>query len=126
MKISNKEAGWESKVNFVDENDVFLGYDTAQDCCEDAGWFISDKEDEPYSCEGNKSFTDNTEGYVFDTEYMNLVDSSDLDDGGQVCFKITHKGKQDLFIHLYNSHNGYYGHGFTFTVDGKKVKEDCL
>ena len=32
------------KVNFVDENNVFVGYDLLQDCCEDANWFIADRE----------------------------------------------------------------------------------
>ena len=45
MKIFNKTGNWENKVNFVDENNVVLGYDMEQCCCEDAGWFISDNEE---------------------------------------------------------------------------------
>lgn len=44
MKIFTKEnSNWDSKVNFVDENNVVLGYDLSQDCCEHADWFIADK-----------------------------------------------------------------------------------
>ena len=28
------------KVNFVDENNVFVGYDMRQSCCEQAGYFF--------------------------------------------------------------------------------------
>lgn len=40
MKIF--ESKDECKINFVDENNVFLGYSMGQDCCEYAEWFISD------------------------------------------------------------------------------------
>ena len=29
------------KINFIDENNVFVGYDLGQNCCENASWFIS-------------------------------------------------------------------------------------
>jgi len=31
MKIMNKEEPWSGKVNFIDENEVHLGYDTNDD-----------------------------------------------------------------------------------------------
>lgn len=37
MKIFDKDG----KVNFVDENNVIVGYDTNQHCSEHAGWFIA-------------------------------------------------------------------------------------
>ena len=44
MKIfEGKESSWSDKVNFVDGNDVFVGYDLGQCCCENADWFISEK-----------------------------------------------------------------------------------
>lgn len=112
MIITDKESGWDSKVNFVDENDVFVGYDTCQCCCEDAGYFISEDKNEQYRCDGNTNDEFVTDGYVFDVSYCVGVDSDDLDDGGQVCFRLTKDGSDDLYLHLYNSHNGYYSHGF--------------
>ena len=74
MKVFNKNEGtWSSKVNFVDENNVVLGYDTDQCCCEHADWFISHKvqneiiertEDEP-----------NLEGFTFDREFFKEVEN---------------------------------------------------
>ncbi|CAM0008521.1 hypothetical protein VPHK375_0026 [Vibrio phage K375] len=119
MIITDVEQGWQSKVNFTDCNDVFVGFDTAQDCCEDAGYFISKLKDEAYQYSGNECLSDNIDGYVFDVTFFENVDSSDLDDGGQVCFRLTKPGFDDLYLHLYNSHNGYYSHGFEAKIGGE-------
>ena len=119
MIIADHNQGWESKVNFVDENGVYVGYDLAQDCCEDTGWFISKSCDEIY--EYSKSLGLDkpvVDGYNFDINFFKDIESKDLDEGGQVCFRLTHKDKPELFLHLYNSHNGYYSHGFETNVKG--------
>ncbi len=38
------------------------------------------------------------------------------------------KGELDLpkYLHLYNYHNGYYGHGFQFKVGEKVIAEGGL
>ena len=40
MKVFDRDG----KVNFVDENNVILGYDMNQNCCEDADWFITPRD----------------------------------------------------------------------------------
>lgn len=119
MKVFDSGSGWDTKVNFVDENNVFVGYDMAQDCCEHAGWFVSDSPSEPYTSgydepeivEGARDH--DLEPYSFDVQWKPRdVESKGLYDGGQVCFRLTADGKPDLYLHLFNSHNGYYGHGF--------------
>ena len=127
MKIFELEKGkWEEKVNFVDENNVLVGYDMAQDCCENAGWFLSLTEDN----EIKEDAVDEVEGYCFDTEYFVNVDPkreegdrySCLEDGGMVRFRLLCQGKPDVYLHLYNAHNGYYGHGFTAEIGGQNWK----
>ena len=118
------------KVNFVDENDVFVGYDTGQDCCEHADWFISEVIT-PYDYDklGNLDEEKNTpdiEGYFFDKEFFQEIESSDLDEGGMVAFKLVCDDKPDLHLHLFNAHNGYYGHGFEVKHGGEIVKEGSL
>lgn len=54
------------------------------------------------------------------------MDSFDLDAGRMVAFKLTALGKPDLFLHLYNAHNGYYGHGFEVKHGGEVVEDDTL
>lgn len=134
MKIFESEKGnWGEKVNFVDENNVLVGYDMAQDCCENAGWFLSLTEDN----EIKENAIDEVEGYYFDTEYFMDVDpkrkdcysclkvgfcDSCIEEGGIVRFRLLCQGKPDVYLHLYNSHNGYYGHGFTAEIGGQNWK----
>ena len=128
MKIfKDEESSWSSKVNFVDDNDVFVGYDLSQCCCEDANWFIADKL-MPYKYdESCQSLPDiDVSDYAFDREYFESVESQDLDGGGQVAFRLVSDGKPDLYLQIFNAHNGYYGHGFKVKHGGETVKEGYL
>ncbi len=122
MKIFDQTEEFPGKVNFVDENNVCLGYDLQQDCCEDADWFISDKEEKTYDVD---TLEFDVEDYVFDPAYFKYVASSDLDEGGMVRFRLVN-GDNELFIHLYNCHNGYYEHGVKFKIDDEIRQEDTL
>jgi len=132
MKIFDKVDGWVEKVNFVDANNVLVGYDTTQNCCEQAGWFISEKEDNEILETGIYDL----EPYSFDTSYFVEVEPkmhgnkdylySCLDSGSMVRFKLVAPNKADLFLHIYNSHNGYYSHGFISNINGKSWKEGYL
>ncbi len=116
MKIFNQTKQWEEKVNFVDDNNVMLGYDLSQDCCEHADWFIAD---EPYKSipDHNPNQPGDLPGWNFDPSYKNEVDfsSDEYSEDNMVIFRIVNEG-EEKFIHLFNVHNGYYGHGFEFTV----------
>jgi hypothetical protein len=126
MKIFNTKEKYSEKVNFVDENNVFVGYDTDQSCCEHADYFISDKEEN--EDRDNQGILEGLEDYIFDTNYFKEVEpkadnyGSCLDAGRMVRFKLVANNKPDLYLHLYNSHNGYYGHGFEFGI-GTEVKQ---
>ncbi len=123
MKIFDQTEAFPGKVNFVDKNNVCLGYDLQQDCCEYADWFISDKEEKTYDSVDEREF--DVEDYIFDSAYFEDVDCSDLDEGRMVRFRLVN-GSNELFIHIYNCHNGYYGHGFEFKI-GDEIKQDgCL
>ena len=126
MKIFNsgEDSAWDKKVNFVDDNNTFVGYDMSRSCCEHADWFISNTEDnKPLENEKGEyinGIIDGLEDYFFDVLYfVNVEPQKDkdsgytyLDSGGMVRFKIVAKDKEPLYLHIYNSHNGYYGHGF--------------
>uniref|UniRef100_A0A6M3KJA1 Uncharacterized protein n=1 Tax=viral metagenome TaxID=1070528 RepID=A0A6M3KJA1_9ZZZZ len=119
----------DGKINFVDEFNVLVGYDIGQDCCEHADWFISDMEentvyDKNYNSIKRPEFDINK--YRFDKKYFEKVECSQLDEGGMVRFKLTAKGLSNLYLHLFNSQNGYYGHGFEANIDGLKWQEDIL
>jgi hypothetical protein len=42
-----------------------------------------------------------------------------------VIFRIT-DGAAEKFVHLFNCHNGYYGHGFGFKVGDTMIREGGL
>ena len=112
MKVFDRD----DKINFVDDNNVFVGYDIEQDCCERADWFVSVKEKCSIPPVIIKLSLDD---YNFDTSYFKKVESLDIfEEGGMVIFKLTSPDKPSLYLHLFNVQNGYYGHGFTATIGG--------
>jgi hypothetical protein len=108
MRIFTKYNSFEDKVNFVDENDIFIGYDLKTACCEQAYYYITEKIVDPNEIE-IEDYSENAEvleDYVFDIE--NGI--SDIDSG--IVIKLIAEGKKDLYLHLYNIHNGHYSHKY--------------
>jgi hypothetical protein len=124
MKILHEEKPWPSKVNFVDENEVHLGYDTFDDCCSYGGWFLSDKKaDDLHETFKEESMT--LDGWVFDPAYFEQ--RGDGDGGGYCEFRIVNGGKEK-FITIYNLQNGYYSKGFKFVCppNPSRNREDLI
>ena len=129
MKVFSSKENHSEKINFVDDKNVFVGYDSYQCCCEQADWFIADELTLDMLSQGDKEL--GLEGYNFDPSYCEAIahidgekdyngnSTNQLYEGAMVVFKLT-KGKKEKFLHLYNCHNGYYSHGFTLT-DGKDI-----
>jgi len=134
MKIFNQTAEFPSKVNFIDENNVVLGYDLSQQCCERADWFILDQEsdfkeyqtyEDIQKLPKNSSGLIEMQGWFFDTGYYKIIQPNMLDSGCMAIFRIIKQGwrvtkAEEKYIYLYNSQNGYYGHGFTFSIPSKE------
>jgi hypothetical protein len=109
---------WRGKTNFVDKNNVVVGFDTNQNCCEDFGWYISESEDFDTAKDSNLGDVNYCHDYVFDKSYRGVGDG---------LFRLTAEGQPDLFLHLYNHHNGYYAHGFDMTdSDGTQISSGSL
>jgi len=119
MKIFEKDG----KVNFVDDNNVLVGFDYLQDCCESFGWSLN--RTFPTQCaEGANGIE--PDGFQFDRQYCKTeVPGVDVEDGGAVVFRLT-KGEDEIFLMLWNSHNGYYGHGFDMTCGDERLYDGCL
>lgn len=118
-------------TNFIDKNNVFVGFDDRRCVSEDFGYVIyKNLKDE------KQIFVGDISGYLFDTKYFN--DEINLDELSKLTdieywdivevaeFRLTKEGEDDIYLVLYNSHNGYYGHGFEFVVDGKVIEEGSL
>ena len=115
----------DDKNNFVDENNVFLGYDDYDDCCSDGGWFLADKPDE-WLKDSFKEEPMDLPGWIFDTKYFRKFSSPEHDaEDDSAQFRIVN-GNQEKFITLYNLHNGYYGKGFEFKIGDQIIKDDTL
>lgn len=113
MKYFEKD----SKHNWVDENNVLLGYDSAHSCCEFADWFLADDiEKQPPHTDRDKELPKDLdwENWVFDSSFFVTSQPGDsLDLGGIAVFRIR-KGLEVKYLHLFNCQNGYYSHGFEF------------
>lgn len=129
MKIFDKD----SKTNFVDDNNCFVGYSSAecQSCCEEFGWQFATSL-KPY----NQLDVEEAklevflEGYNFDKGFVSpdeidLFANGSRDEGGEVAFRLT-KGEEEIFLVLYNHHNGYYSHGFFFKDGDTMVEQGHL
>lgn len=124
------------KYNFVDENNVVVGYDAEQNCCENAGfYFVKGVEPKCWTnAEINADWCPNEEElkpYRFDPGfYKDLdIDSTDPDkdtETSAVMFRCVADGLPDLFLVLHNTHNGYYSHGFTMCVGGVATHDGSL
>ena len=138
MKIFYNREGWNKAVNFVDQNNVFVGYDMAQCCCEDFGWFISRKEyddldaiPEDSNSEGillDDITKEELEDYVFDKKYYKYIPFENSWDyeTNIVRFKLVNSKGDFAYLHLYNSHNGYYYHGFEFKDEDEIIEDGYL
>ncbi len=126
MIITDKSEPWKDKVNFVDKNNVVLGYDTYQQCCENAGWFVADKPLDRVPDDVEEFEFPIQDDWVFDPEYFQETGLGESEEGGMMAIFRLVNGKKQKFLHLFNCHNGYYSHGFKFTIDNKIKHEGSL
>ena len=116
----------DGRYNWVDENNVLVGYDSSQSCCENFSW--SFKLESPSASDHPNPESVVIAPYRFDTEFF--VESEPGDESyteeHTATFRMLADGCPDLFLVLSNSHNGYYGHGFSMQVGGTVTKSGCL
>lgn len=125
MNIFTEKNSFVGKVNFIDDNNVCVGYDLSQSCCEHADWYIS--EDKEVDRDKSNILTD-VEGYNFDIDFFEELGLDE--DQDSVCyiirFRLMKQGNKDLYLHLYNVQNGYYSHGFTMTKGDKIIHDGSI
>jgi len=113
----------DGKYNFIDENDVVVGYDNCQDCCEWANWFISEERFPDKADEALVGVVpEDLENWIFDPRGFKEGKSNfeNDDTNHYVSFRLLDKktNKKVAYLILFNVHNGYYAHGFTMEVGG--------
>ena len=121
------------KKNWLDDRGILVGYDAEQQCCEDFGWGVYEKEsgrkvastpngmpyhfaryadEEPqrHYVEGAR---ESTEDECNDYVLVYLLPDDEAD-----------KEKPILVFEFYNCHNGYYSHDFEMKVDFTESKPE--
>lgn len=123
MKVFLSKDGY--KTNFADDNNMLVGFDSYQCCCENFGWFFSSiKEDQPGTI--NNLSPDSMDGFNFVNEKPARGCFTGYDYGGDsATFRLNNGGIQ-AYLTIYNHHNGYYSHGFTFVDGDTEVCEGYL
>jgi hypothetical protein len=116
MKIFDQ---WQDKLNFVDDNNVFVGYDYQSDCCEAFGYYFKE------SIDGDRVDRDEIDfdGWNFDTSYCERAEEKYEE--YEVTFRLTN-GEDEMFLVLYNYHNGYYSHGFEMKADDEVIHDGVI
>ena len=105
------------KINFIDKNDCFVGFDYMQDCCEEFGWYSST---EIQAEDIDNDDPNDIDGFCFDTEFQPVtVEDAGDDEGGTVAFRMINDSGDVKYLHLFNSHNGYYSHGWDSSFAGE-------
>ena len=130
MKVFEKSenGSWGNRLNFIDKNNVVVGYDYESSCCESFSYTVTNKEclhsniDSAIIVNIDEV---NSENLYFDTSY-----NVDVEDDDREVYRTVFKilgGDTELFLILENCHNGYYSHGFEMTdSDGKELFSGSL
>jgi hypothetical protein len=115
----------EGKVNFVDENNVFVGYDLNQQCCEKAFYVVLDYLPKKIDITLYSNVDENNlDDYRFKT---NIPSHNDCSDIRHVVFNAYNiNNHKNIYIILCNVHNGYYAHGFIMHDNNKIIVEGDL
>ena len=121
------------KVNWLDDQGVLVGWDDFQQCCEEFGCGVYDKE-------SGKHVSDDPDGllYHFAKTYETTTDEKNIDemnskkniereycgDTNADIFQVEmfpDDGKGPVLVfECFNHHNGYYFHDFEMKVDFKE------
>ena len=106
-----------SKWNWIDSNNNFVGYDKDRSCCESFGYIWIDLENKEILNQDeilrDNNFLWDVNAIILNSDFDFIDDEhlskEYLEDGGMKAFKIIDK---EIYLVLYNSHNGYYCHGW--------------
>lgn len=138
VKLVKHDKLYGKSINFIDTNGVYLGYDdpeTDTACCESLGWFISDSPDTPLDWNNHPTDYEDLydvselDGYTFVPpalipDAVTTVYGGEIEDGEQISFMLAHPDKPYKYLHLYNAHNGYYGHNAIFVINDQLTDYD--
>lgn len=110
------------------EHEILVLIDDGQSCCENAGYFATEDNLSEFVgaelLEMNLTDTELKAGVLKDHGFE--YESEHGFDGGGIQFVTFKTSKGDFQLAVYNSHNGYYGHGIIVAQDGNVLLDDTL
>lgn len=108
---------YSGSINFIDENDVFLGYVLEQSCCERSNFDLSwdQKFKKKIEYKDLSELNSILDGYFFDTNFMLKYYDSKNTHREYAVFRLKKEGEKNAYIFLSNQHNGHYSHGFSLS-----------
>lgn len=110
-ELTNKKV-WEWKSNWIDQNNVVVGYDDSQQCCEQFGWGVYDKDTRVWVADDPSGMPYHF-GSVCDYDQFVLLDPYESPDLDQIEL-LPDDGKSPVLVfEFHNCHNGYYHHDFS-------------
>lgn len=107
----NYHDNYLAKVNYVDDQNYFAGFDMEQRCCESADHWIEDSK-------GNKVEPNTYNGCWYYLQFTGELPTED-----ELCDYDTYRVRIPLkhdcdnepyYLVFENCHNGYYAHGYEF------------
>ena len=133
MKFFNRNG----KFNWIDDNNVFVGFNSCQDCCEQFGFMLEGvgllAEKNCYDSYADHRKNSNEDlhlqadfpGFDFDTEFFERKNHVEMKDSqfNTVKFRLVHwETGAEMFLTLFNLDQTCYSHGFNVT----KVSDDGI
>ena len=65
--------------------------------------------------------------FNFDVDWKcKCKDGLDMDGGGWEIFRLTNANGVEIFLYIYNEHNGYYAHGFNFGTPDRVISSGSI
>lgn len=108
----------------TDHHELLILIDDQSSCCESWGYIQSEDDLSDY-IGAQLSGIQLTDTALSSEAVTKAVGEYGVDSGGiQFVDLVTNRGKFQLAV--YNSHNGYYGHGIVVAVDNSPILEDIL
>jgi hypothetical protein len=107
----------------TDKAEILVLIDNEQSCCENWGYITSEDDFSPYI--GAELLQIRLTDTALNSEYVERSCEYGFDEGG-IQFVDFQTSKGVFQLSVYNSHNGYYGHGIVVSIDGNVIYEDTL
>lgn len=114
MKVFYHSTSYSKSVNFIDENDVFMGFRLQETVSAktDFKFFKDRNAKHRIRYDSHEELNEILEGYYFDTDFMLKYHDGKNTHSTYAVFRLKKSCEKDIYLFLSSQHNGYYASGF--------------